>query len=318
MINIGIVGYGNLGKSCEALVNDTSDMKLVGIFSRRDIKKDKFYKLDRILDFKDEIDVLILCGSSDKDITVQGPNLIENFNTVDSFDTHKKVYEYHHLMDKKAREAGRLALISTGWDPGLFSIIRTYGEAILEKGQTYTFWGKGISQGHSAAVRNIDGISDASQYTVPKDAVVEKVRNNEDIAFSPEMAHIRQVYAVKEEGYDQENLEKRIKTIPNYFDKYETHVNFISKEELEKNHKGMPHGGRVIRNGKSPSGNHSTMEFSLDLENNPDFTAAIDVAYARAVYKMNKEKISGALTVLDVPPKYLINKDYEALLKENI
>lgn len=318
MIKIGIVGYGNLGKSCEALIKETSDMELVGVFSRRATNKDKFYKLDDIFDFKDKIDVLILCGSSDKDILVQGPSLIETFNTVDSFDTHKKVYDYYNIMDKKSKKANKIALISTGWDPGLFSIIRTYAEAILDKGQSYTFWGKGISQGHSAAVRNIEGIRDASQYTIPKDSVIKKIRNNEKIDFSPEMAHIREVYAVKEEGYDEKELEKEIKSIPNYFDKYQTKVHFISQEELEKNHKGMPHGGTVIRNGKSPLGNNSVMEFTLDLENNPDFTAAVDVAYARAVYKMSKEGISGAFTVLDIPPKYLLNKDDDKLLKENI
>lgn len=318
MIKIGIVGYGNLGKSCEALIKEASDMELVGVFSRRATNKDKFYKLDDIFDFKDKIDVLILCGSSDKDILVQGPSLIETFNTVDSFDTHKKVYDYYNIMNEKSKKANKIALISTGWDPGLFSIIRTYAEAILDKGESYTFWGKGISQGHSAAVRNIEGIRDASQYTIPKDDVIEKIRNNEKIDFSPEMAHIREVYAVKEEGYDEKELEKEIKSIPNYFDKYQTNVHFISQEELEKNHKGMPHGGTVIRNGKSPLGNNSVMEFTLDLENNPDFTAAVDVAYARAVYKMSKEGISGAFTVLDIPPKYLINKDYSKLLKENI
>lgn len=318
MIKIGIVGYGNLGKSCEALIKEASDMELVGVFSRRVINKDKFYKLDDIFDFKDKIDVLILCGSSDKDILVQGPSLIEDFNTVDSFDTHKKVYDYYNIMDEKSKKSNKIALISTGWDPGLFSIIRTYAEAILDKGQSYTFWGKGISQGHSAAVRNIEGISDASQYTIPKDGVIEKIRNNEKIDFSPEMAHIREVYAVKEEGYDEKELEKEIKSIPNYFDKYQTNVHFISQEELEKNHKGMPHGGTVIRNGKSPLGNNSVMEFTLDLENNPDFTAAVDVAYARAVYKMSKEGMSGAFTVLDIPPKYLLNKDDDKLLKENI
>lgn len=318
MIKIGIVGYGNLGKSCEALIKEASDMELVGVFSRRATNKDKFYKLDDIFDFKDKIDVLILCGSSDKDILVQGPSLIETFNTVDSFDTHKKVYDYYNIMNEKSKKANKIALISTGWDPGLFSIIRTYAEAILDKGESYTFWGKGISQGHSAAVRNIEGIRDASQYTIPKDDVIEKIRNNEKIDFSPEMAHVREVYAVKEEGYDEKELEKEIKSIPNYFDKYQTNVHFISQKELEKNHKGMPHGGTVIRNGKSPLGNNSVMEFTLDLENNPDFTAAVDVAYARAVYKMSKEGISGAFTVLDIPPKYLLNKDDDKLLKENI
>lgn len=318
MIRIGIVGYGNLGKSCESLVEKADDMELFGIFTRRDLKEEKFYALDKIQNYKDDIDVLVLCGSSDKDILNQGPELIKNFNTVDSFDTHKKIYEYYHQMDKLAKENNKTALISTGWDPGLFSLIRTYAESILDDGSTYTFWGKGISQGHSAAVRSIEGIADASQYTIPKKDFIEKVKNGENPEFKAEIAHVREVFAVAKEGYDLKKLEKEIKEIPNYFDQYETTVHFISQEELNKNHKGMPHGGSVIRSGKSANGNLSTIEFSLDLESNPDFTAAVDLAYVRAIYRLNKEKTYGALTVLDIAPKYLSKKDYDLLLKENI
>lgn len=318
MIRIGIVGYGNLGKSAEKIIANTPDMELKGIFSRRDIEGDRFYRLEDILDYKDEIDVLILCGSSDKDIMEQGPELIANFNTVDSFDTHKNIYDYFNLMDSKAKENKKSALIATGWDPGLFSLVRTISESVLADGNTYTFWGKGISQGHSAAVRNIEGIADAAQYTIPKDDFIEEVKAGNNPEFTPEAAHTREVFAVAEEGYDTAELKKKIKAIPNYFDKYETTVHFISQEELNQNHKGMPHGGRVIRSGKSPNGFQSNVEFTLDLENNPDFTAAVDVAYARAIYRLNKEERYGAFTILDVAPAYLSLKDRDSLLKENI
>lgn len=318
MIRIGIVGYGNLGKSCQKLVEKTEDMKLVGIFSRREIKKDGFYKIENIEKFKIDIDVLILCGSSDKDIRVQAPLLIKNFNTVDSFDTHKNIPSYEEKMGKLAEENDKIAIISTGWDPGLFSIIRTYSEAILEEGKTYTFWGKGVSQGHSAAVRNIEGIKDASQYTIPKEEFIKKIKNGENPKFSPEAAHIREVFAVAEEGYDKKNLEEKIKSIPNYFDKYHTIVHFISQEELNKNHKGMPHGGKVIRVGQSPNQNQSTIELSLALENNPDFTAAVNIAYARAAYKLKKENNKGAFTVLDIAPKYLLKEKRQELIKKFI
>lgn len=318
MIRIGIVGYGNLGKSCQKLVEKTEDMKLVGIFSRREIKKDGFYKIENIEKFKDDIDVLILCGSSDKDIRVQAPLLIKNFNTVDSFDTHINIPSYEEEMGKLAEENEKIAIISTGWDPGLFSIIRTYWEAILEEGKTYTFWGKGISQGHSSAVRNIEGIKDASQYTIPKEEFIKKIKNGENPEFTPEAAHIREVFAVAEEGYDKKDLEEKVKSIPNYFDKYHTIVHFISQEELNKNHKGMPHGGKVIRVGQSPNQNQSTIELSLALENNPDFTAAVNIAYARAAYKLKKENKKGAYTVIDIAPKYLLKERRQELIKKFI
>lgn len=293
-------------------------MKLVGIFSRREIKKDGFYKIENIEKFKDDIDVLILCGSSDKDISVQAPLLIKNFNTVDSFDTHKNIPSYEEKMGKIAEENEKIAIISTGWDPGLFSIIRTYSEAILEEGKTYTFWGKGISQGHSAAVRNIEGIKDASQYTIPKEEFIKKIKNGENPEFTPEAAHIREVFAVVEEGYDKKDLEEKIKSIPNYFDKYQTIVHFISQEELNKNHKGMPHGGKVIRVGQSPNQNQSTIELSLALENNPDFTAAVNIAYARAAYKLKKENKKGVFTVIDIAPKYLLKETRQEIIKKFI
>ncbi|WP_311370643.1 diaminopimelate dehydrogenase [Anaerococcus hydrogenalis] len=261
---------------------------------------------------------MILCGSSDKDIRVQAPLLIKNFNTVDSFDTHKNIPSYEEKMGKIAEENEKIAIISTGWDPGLFSIIRTYSEVILEEGKTYTFWGKGISQGHSAAVRNIEGIKDASQYTIPKEEFIKKIKNGENPKFSPEAPHIREVFAVAEEGYDKKELEEKIKSIPNYFDKYHTIVHFISQEELNKNHKGMPHGGKVIRVGQSPNQNQSTIELSLALENNPDFTAAVNIAYARAAYELKKENKKGAFTVIDIAPKYLLKETRQELIKKVI
>lgn len=317
-IQVGIVGYGNLGKSCQSLLKTCPDMELFGIFSRRDIKESGFYKLEDIKKYKDKIDVLILCGSSDRDILKQAPVLIENFNTVDSFDTHNKIYDYYKDMDKKAKENKKVSLISTGWDPGLFSIVRTYAEAILLDGNSYTLWGKGISQGHSAAVRSIEGIKDASQYTIPKKDFIEKIRGGENPEFTPQKAHIREVFAVAQEGYDENELSEKIKSIPDYFDKYETIVHFISQEELDKNHKGMPHGGSVIRSGKSPKGENQTIEFSLKLGDNPDFTAAVDLAYVRAVYRLKEEEKFGAYTVLDIAPKYLSLKNKDDLLKENI
>ena len=314
MIRIGIVGYGNLGKSVEKAIKNSPDMDLIKIFSRRNLDHKSYESLDNILAYKDEIDLLILCGSSDKDIMSQGPKLLENFNTLDSFDNHAKIKEYYQMMDEIGKKSDRLALISTGWDPGLFSLQRLIGQAILPQGATYTFWGKGVSQGHSAAVRAIKGVIDATQYTIPKDEVLEKVRAGEEIEFDPHKAHLREVFVVAEEDADKGKIEEAIKTMPDYFVGYETIVHFISQEELNRDHKEMVHGGYVFRNGLASGSTRSVMEFSLDLNSNPDFTAACDISYARAAYALKKEGKKGAITVLDVAPKYLSFKSYEDLI----
>lgn len=319
MIKIGVVGYGKLGKSVGAGVEEASDMELVGYFSRREIKDNpKVISIDKIRDYKEEIDVLVLCTSSDHDIESQGPDLIRDFNTVDSFDNHSKIYDYYNKMDTIARENNTLALISTGWDPGLFSIIRTYSEAILPSAQTYTFWGKGVSQGHSSAVRSLDGVKEACQYTVPNEDLIKDIRQGEKVQYTKENAHKREVYVVAEDGFDKDTIEENIKNMPDYFKEYDTEVHFISQDDFDKNHRGQEHGGRVIRAGDTYGSTRSVVEFSLDLESNPDFTAAVDIAYARAIYRLKKEGQKGAKTVLDIPPLYLsiLEKDY--LLKNII
>ena len=312
MIRIGIVGFGKLGKSVKKAIERTNDMELVGVFSRREVEA--CYKLEEILDFKDKIDLLILCGSSDHDILEQGPELIKDFNTLDSFDNHSKIKEYYKKMNQLAKDNDRLALVSTGWDPGLFSLMRGISQSILAEGKTYTLWGKGVSQGHSAAVRSIEGVLDASQYTIPKESVLQMIRSGQDFNFDSHMAHLREVYVVANEDYDKKKIEEEIKSMPDYFEGYETIVHFIRQEELEKNHKTMEHGGHVIRFGKASGSSKARIEFSLDLENNPDFTAAVDVAYARALYRLYKDGKRGAMTVFDIAPKYIYDKTYDELL----
>lgn len=314
MIRVGIVGYGNLGRSVKKGIDATSDMEVAGIFSRRKLDIDLYRPLENINEYKDQIDLLILCGSSDKDILSQGPALLKNFNTLDSFDNHAKIKDYFHKMDKIGKENGNLALISTGWDPGLFSLNRIIGQAILPEGKSFTLWGKGVRQGHSAAVRSIDGVVDATQYTIPKPEILDKIRNGEDFDFDSHKVHLREVYAVVEDGADMKAIEEKIKTMPDYFASYETFVHFISQEDLDKNHKKMVHGGHVIRGGKASGEGNALMEFNLDLESNPDFTAAVDIAYARALYRLANEGKKGAITVLDVAPKYLSEESYDSLL----
>ena len=314
MIRVGIVGYGNLGKSVRKGIELTSDMEVAGIFSRRKLDLDLYRPLLNIKEYKDQIDLLILCGSSDKDILCQGPELLKDFNTLDSFDNHSKIKEYYYQMDKIGKENGSLALISTGWDPGLFSLNRILGTAILPEGESFTLWGKGVSQGHSAAVRSIDGVLDATQYTIPKPEILEKIRSNEVFDFDSHKAHLREVYAVIEDGADEKEIEEKIKSMPDYFAPYQTQVHFISQEELDKNHKKMLHGGHVIRRGKASGDGDALIEFNLDLQSNPDFTAAVDIAYARALYRLSKEGKKGAITVLDVAPKYLSEESYDSLL----
>lgn len=319
-IKIGIVGYGNLGRGVEVGLQNHPDMELVGIFSRRDpstiASKSPAFLLDDILDFKEKIDVLILCGGSKSDIPVQGPALAKHFNTVDSYDTHKLIPAYFNQMDQLAKENENVSVIATGWDPGLFSLNRLMQEAILPNGDTYTFWGRGVSQGHSDAVRGIAGVAEAAQYTVPDKYMIGEIQKGEKVDYTPKKAHMRDVYVVLEEDADPIAVAENIKKMPDYFEGYHTNVNFISEEEFAENHRSMPHGGRVIRQANTSEEEVSVMDFSLKLGSNPEFTSAVNIAYARAAYRLAKEKQYGARTVIDIPPFYLSSKSKEELIKE--
>ncbi|MDN6196070.1 MAG: diaminopimelate dehydrogenase [Atopostipes suicloacalis] len=319
-IKIGIVGYGNLGRGVEAGLKNHSDMELTGIFTRRDpalLKTDSpAYSFDNILDFQEKIDVLILCGGSKKDIPAQAPKLLEKFNTVDSYDIHESIPNYYKKMNEIAKDNKTVAVISTGWDPGLFSVNRLFQEAILPKGNTYTFWGRGVSQGHSDAVRGIEGVVEAAQYTVPDQLMINDIQKGKDVDYTAKKAHKRDVYVVLKEDASPNAVEKQIKEMPDYFEGYETNVNFISQKEFNEKHQSMPHGGRVIRQGQTSERESSVIDFSLHLESNPEFTAAVDIAYARAAYQISKEKEFGARTVLDIAPSYLSSKTNEELIKE--
>lgn len=313
-IKIAIAGYGNLGKGVECALRQNPDMELYGVFSRRNpqdlvtvFPDTKAYSINDILDHKDNIDVVILCGGSATDLPEQTPYLSEYFNVVDSFDTHAKIPEHFANVDKSAKQGEKIALISVGWDPGMFSLNRLYGNAILPEGSDYTFWGKGVSQGHSDAIRRIEGVVDARQYTIPVENALIKVRNGENPELSTREKHTRECFVVVEDGADKEKIENQIKTMPNYFADYDTTVNFISMEELKANHMGIPHGGFVIRCGNTGKNKENThiIEYSLKLDSNPEFTSSVLVCYARAAYKMNKEGMSGCKTVFDVAPKYL-------------
>ncbi len=322
-IRIGILGYGNLGKGVECSVLNSEDMELYGIFSRRDpasvkpLSNTKVFKIDEIEKHKDNIDVLVICGGSATDLPVQTPEFAKYFNVVDSFDTHAKIPEHFENVDKSAKDSGKVALISAGWDPGMFSLNRLYAEAILPNGKDYTFWGKGVSQGHSDAIRRIDGVKDAKQYTIPIDEALDAVRSGSNPEFTARQKHLRECFVVAEDGADLARIENEIKTMPNYFADYDTIVHFISEEELKTNHSGIPHGGFVIRTGKTGFNNENNhvIEYSLKLDSNPEFTAAVITAYARAVYKMNKEGMSGCKTVFDVAPSYLSPASAEDLRK---
>lgn len=312
-IRVGIVGYGNVGRGVELAVSENSDTVLAAVFTRRDpgkleiaTKTAKVVHIDDILGYRDKIDVLILCGGSATDLPEQGPPLAAHFNTIDSFDTHAKIPAYFNAMDAAAKST--VSVISVGWDPGLFSMQRLLAAAALPQGRNYTFWGHGVSQGHSDAVRQVDGVRDAIQYTVPIDRAMEAVRSGSAPALRAGDRHLRECYVVAEPGADKAQIEQSIKTMPDYFDEYETIVHFISQEELNQNHSSMPHGGFVIRNGKTGESGH-VMEFSIKLESNPEFTASILVAYARAAVRMAREGISGAKTVFDVPLSYLSPMD---------
>lgn len=321
-IKIGIVGYGNLGKGVEKAISYNEDMELFGIFTRRNPDTLKTsspsYKLDEITNYKDEIDVLILCGGSKSDIPEQGPLLSKNFNTVDAYDNHKMIKEYFYKINESSYKNNKTSIISTGWDPGLFSLSRVYSEAILPKGNTYTFWGKGVSQGHSDALRRVDGVKLACQYTIPKEDMIEDIYLGKEVNYTGKTAHKRDCYIVLEKDADKEKIIEEIVNMPDYFQGYETEVFCISEDEFIKNHRDIPHGGKVIRRGFHSEDNSSIYEFSLNLGSNPEFTASVNVAFARACYRLNKKGHIGAMTVLDVPPALLSVHNRDELLKSYI
>ncbi len=323
-IRIGIYGYGNLGRGVELAVQQAPDMELQAIFTRRPVTSVQpatavpVVAAAEVEQWRDTIDVLVLCGGSATDLPEQTPRLAEQFNVVDSFDTHAAVPEHFAAVDAAARRAGTLGVISVGWDPGLFSLARVYGASILPDGVSYTFWGRGVSQGHSDAIRRIAGVEDARQYTVPVPAALEAVRRGEQPQLTTRQKHTRECYVVAKPGADREQIRQEIVTMPHYFDEYDTTVHFITKEELERDHKGIPHGGSVIRSGKTgATGEHRhTVEYRLALDSNPEFTASVLTAYARAVFRLRQEGTVGCKTVLDIPPAYLSPLDGAALRRE--
>ena len=324
-IRIGIMGYGNLGKGIECAIAQNDDTTLAAVFTRRDPSTVKIqtegvpvYHADEAVEHKDEIDVMILCGGSATDLPKQTPEFVKYFNVVDSFDTHANIPEHFDNVDVAAKASGKVGIISVGWDPGMFSLNRLYGNAILVDGKDYTFWGKGVSQGHSDAIRRVDGVLDAKQYTVPVPEALEAVRNGENPELTTREKHTRVCYVVAEEGADLARIENEIKTMPNYFADYDTTVHFISAEELKRDHSGIPHGGFVIRTGSTGmrGENKHVIEYSLKLDSNPEFTTSVLIAYARAAVRMNNEGVSGAKTVFDIPPAYLSPKSGAELRKE--
>ena len=324
-IRIGIVGYGNLGRGTELAIRQTPDTELACVFTRRDPSSLKIltsgvpvYSVDDIAAHKDDVDVLILCGGSATDLPVQGPKFAEMFNTIDSFDTHAKIPEYFDAVDAAAKKGGNVSIISVGWDPGMFSVNRLYASSILPEGENYTFWGKGVSQGHSDAIRRIEGVADARQYTIPVESAVEAVRSGSNPELSTRQKHTRECFVVAKEGADKALIEKTIKEMPNYFADYDTTVHFISAEEMKRDHSGLPHGGFVIRSGKTGENKETShvIEYSLKLGSNPEFTSSILVAYARAAVRLSKEGQTGAKTVFDIAPAYLSPKSGAELRKE--
>lgn len=324
MINIGIVGYGNLGKGVMKACRCHPDMRLKALFTRRnptDIvlpdqgpgKPVPVVPIEQALDWHDRIDVMILCGGSAKDLPEQGPHFASAFNTVDSFDTHAKIPEYFRRVDEAARQGGNLSLVSSGWDPGLFSLARVLFGSVLPDGQDFTFWGRGVSQGHSDAIRRIPGVVDARQYTQPVEQAVAAARSDNPPAMTTREKHLRECFVVAEEGADRETIRQAIVTMPHYFADYDTSVTFVSRAELAEQHAALPHGGFVIRNGKTSDGTRQIAEFSLRLDSNPEFTSSVLTAYARAIYQMRLDGRTGAVTVLDVPPGLLSPKSAEEL-----
>lgn len=323
-IKIGILGYGNLGKGVECAVKHNPDMELAAVFTRRDKESlniltpgVKVCSVQEAESMKDEIDVMILCGGSATDLPVQTPEFAKCFNVVDSFDTHARIPEHFEAVDAAAKEGGHVGIISVGWDPGMFSLNRLYGNAVLPEGSDYTFWGRGVSQGHSDAIRRVEGVKDARQYTVPVEAALKAVRDGENPELTTRQKHTRECFVVAEEGADLKRIEEEIVTMPNYFADYDTTVRFISEKELVRDHKGIPHGGFVIRTGKTGWENeHShVIEYSLKLDSNPEFTASVIVAYARAAYRLSKEGAAGCKTVFDIAPAYLSPLSGEELRK---
>ena len=321
-IRIGILGYGNLGKGVEYAVAQNDDMCLKAVFTRRDPSTVKIitegvpvYSVDDAQAHASEIDVLIICGGSANDLPVQTPEFVKYFNVVDSFDTHARIPEHFANVDRAAKESGKVGFISIGWDPGLFSLIRMYGNAVLPNGNDYTFWGKGVSQGHSDAIRRVKGVKNAKQYTIPVESALEKVRNGENPELTTREKHTRECFVVPEEGADLAQIENDIKTMPNYFSDYDTTVHFITEEELMRDHSGIPHGGFVIRTGSTGKDNatNHVMEFSLKLDSNPEFTSSVLAAFARAAYKLNAEGVSGCRTIFDVAPAYLCKQTPDEL-----
>ena len=323
-IRIGIVGYGNIGRGVEQAIKRNEDMELAAVFTRRDpasvkvaTEGAKVVHMDDMLSMKGDVDVMVLCGGSATDLPVMGPEIAADFNTIDSFDTHAKIPEYFANVDKAAKEGNNISIISVGWDPGMFSLNRLYAESILVQGSTYTFWGKGVSQGHSDAIRRIPGVKNAIQYTVPVDEAVDQVRSGSEPKLTTRDKHTRECYVVAQEGANKAEIENAIKTMPNYFDEYNTTVHFISEEELKRDHSKMPHGGFVIRTGETgEEGNKHVIEYSLKLASNPEFTASVLIAYARAAYRLNQKGENGARSVFDIAPALLSMKTPEQLRKE--
>ncbi len=320
-IKIGILGYGNVGRGVETAIARNEDMELVAVVTRRNIEEVRIatsnvnvVHMNDLLSLKGKVDVMIMCGGSATDLPVMGPEIARNFNTIDSFDTHAKIPEYFANVDKAAKTGNNVSIISVGWDPGMFSVNRIYGESILVQGSTYTFWGTGVSQGHSDAIRRIPGVKDGIQYTVPIEAAVEEVRSGSEPKLTTRQKHLRDCYVVAEDGADLPAIEDAIKTMPNYFDEYNTTVTFISEEELQEQHSKMPHGGFVIRSGETgTAGNKHVIEYSLKLDSNPEFTSSVLVAYARAAYRLSQKGESGAKTVFDIAPGLLSIKSEEEL-----
>jgi len=323
-IRVGILGYGNLGRGVELALLQNPDMTLIGIFTRRNpdtvhpLTGAAVYPMEQALSMKEEIDVMILCGGSATDLMEQSPEFARNFNIVDSFDTHARIPEHYRNVNQAANEGGTIAVISAGWDPGLFSINRLYAGAVLPSGQDYTFWGPGISQGHSDALRRVAGVRDAKQYTLPVEEALEEVRSGSNPSLSTRQKHTRLCFVVTEDGADQERIREEIVGMPNYFSDYDTTVEFISQEELDRDHRGMPHGGFVLRSGTTglKGETRHLYEFSLKLDSNPEFTSSVLVAYARAAFKLAAEGQTGARTVLDIPPSALSPRSLEELIGE--
>lgn len=321
-IKVAICGYGNLGKGVESEINKSKDMEFTYIFTRRNPKELEtksnvpVLSIDELKNYTDKIDVMIMCGGSATDLPKQVKEVNKLYNTVDSFDTHAKIPEYFKEVNESALSSNKVSIISGGWDPGMFSLMRTYFSSILQDGKTYTFWGKGVSQGHSDAIRRIEGVKNAIQYTIPVEEAMDRVRSGENPELTTREKHTRECFVVAEEGADKERIENEIKTMPNYFDEYDTTVHFITEEELKENHSKMNHGGFVIHSGTTGDNNKHVIEYSLKLDSNPQFTSSVLIALARANYRLQKEGKKGAFSILDIPPAYLSPKTGEELRKE--